>query len=133
LFQCWQGEHQEARQWMIEVRQEIRRHWAKYCGCYQCGLPQTICKTFQTGETCLYRSVMISSIAMMVFGPRPVDSVGYHVYRGWAQRLYEHGVSIDDQTGVARYLGSRYGNEEVFKLAVEFMWLRRAWGEVGGV
>lgn len=133
LFQCSEEGHQEARQWMIEVRRKIRVHWAKYCGCYQCGLPQTICKTFQTGGQCLYRSVMVSAISMMAFGPRAANSAADEVRKGWARRLQEHGVSIDDEEGVARYLGSRYRNEEVFKLAVEFVWLQRAWMEVGGV
>ncbi|KAJ5541863.1 hypothetical protein N7461_007866 [Penicillium sp. DV-2018c] len=132
LSRCSEPRHREARQWMLEVRKEIQNHWDKYCGCYQCGLPQTICKTFQAGEPCKYGSVIISAIAMMAFGPRPPQSIAERVRKAWERRLQEeHGVWIGDREALARHLGSKNGNEEVFTLVAEFLWLLWAWRSRG--
>ncbi|KAJ5563152.1 DEAD/DEAH box helicase [Penicillium sp. DV-2018c] len=132
LKRCSEPGHREARQWMLDVGEEIQNHWDKHCGCYQCGLPQTICKTFQAGEPCKYGSVIISAIAMMAFGPRPPQSIAERVRKAWERRLHEeHGVWIGDREALARHLGSKNGNEEVFTLVAEFLWLLWAWRSRG--
>ncbi|KAJ5138936.1 uncharacterized protein N7515_003784 [Penicillium bovifimosum] len=68
-----------------------------------------------------------SSVAMMAFGPREPNSPADQVRKAWARRLHGFGVEMEDRDALLRYLGSKHGNEEVYKLAVEFLWLQRAW------
>jgi hypothetical protein len=52
------------------------------------------------------------------------------IKEAWGRRLDGHGVSIDNENELVRYLGSRHDGETV-KLVQEYIWVRRRWIEHG--
>jgi len=126
LYQCPYGNDTGAKAWFLHVRRNII--YARFSGCYQCGLPQTICERWKYKGSCIYRGVMISMVAMMVHGDRTEG-----IRQAWQRRLQAFGVDIEDRTAVVGFLGQRHGAEEVNELVQEFLWLRKTWIEVGEI
>lgn len=67
LYHCGDKDSQAARDWMIQMRRQIR--YERYSGCFQCGMPQSICTGWQDGQRCPFRGVLIPIVAIMLFGP----------------------------------------------------------------
>ena len=126
LYQCPYGNDTGAKAWFLHVRRNII--YARFSGCYQCGLPQTICERWKYKGSCIYRGVMISMVAMMVHGDRTEG-----IRQAWQRRLQAFGVDIEDRTAVVGFLGQRHRAEEVNELVQEFLWLRKTWIEVGEI
>ena len=126
LYQCPHGNRTAAKAWFLHVRRHIQ--YAPFSGCFQCGLPQVICRQWQHQGQCAYRGVMISMIAMMVHGDGTEA-----VRQAWQRRLDGFGVDAEDRTAVVGFLGRRHGAEEVNELVQEFVWLRKTWMEVGEI
>ena len=124
LYQCPHGHQTAAKAWFSHVRRHIK--YAAFSGCFQCGLPQTICQRWQHGGSCAYRGVVIAMIAMMVHGNGTEG-----IRQAWQRRLRGFGVAAEDHAAVVRFLGQRHGAAEVSELVQEFIWLRKAWMEVG--
>ena len=129
LYQCGaQAQHgnRSAKNWWIRVRRQIR--YATFSGCYGCGMPQSICTRYVSAGTqghCIYRGLLLSGVAVMVYGE------GSEVIKeAWAQRLAGVGVSIGNEEELVRYLGSRHDGETV-KLVHEYIWIRKRWIEHG--
>ncbi|KAL2835553.1 hypothetical protein BJX68DRAFT_275238 [Aspergillus pseudodeflectus] len=125
LYSCRHASSQAAKQWMVQVRRRIR--YARYIGCFTCGMPQTICHGWKGGGGgamgCEFRGVLIPMVASMLYGPW-----GTAMQAAWQRRLQGVGVDSQDVEAVTKWLGQRstHGHSQLFE---SFCWLRGMKGE----
>ena len=114
LYSCVQEDNQVARQWMIQVRGQIR--YARFQACFTCGMPQSICHGWE-GEACQYRGILIPMVAQMVYGG---GLEGMQI--AWQRRLEQFQVPMQDTRQVITWLGqgNQHGWSHLFQ---EFCWL----------
>jgi uncharacterized C2H2 Zn-finger protein len=98
LYHCPQVASQAAQTWMVTVRRQIQ--YARYSGCFRCGMPQTICQRWQDQEECQDRGVLIPMVAMMLYGP----------YQEWIQPAWKRwlagfGIAASNDRQVVQFLG----------------------------
>ena len=131
LYHCTEAISQDAKEWWFMVREGI--HYQRCTACFGCGLPPALCEWSRKPSQCPNRGVMMSMIAMMVYGL--FGRTGQRIRHEWRGRLQAHGV--DDQEGeqMREFFTTRYEGREEVMLGHEFVWLRRKWiedGERGG-
>ncbi|KKZ66219.1 hypothetical protein EMCG_08055 [[Emmonsia] crescens] len=125
LYRCPHEESQEAKRWMMTVRSKIK--YARYSGCFGCGMPQSICNRWKTQGQCPYRGFLIPMMAMMLWG-----CYEEQMKQAWGRRLREFEVDGDDQKAVIEFLGQKVERQgmEHNQLVEMFCWLRRIYQEV---
>ncbi|KAF7142174.1 hypothetical protein CNMCM5793_008815 [Aspergillus hiratsukae] len=124
LYQCQHPDSQTAKKWMKDVRGVIP--YAPLTACYSCGMPQTICRGWENRQRCAYRGMLVSMVAMMLFGPwrSQIEPI-------WQRRLQAMGVDAQDQAQVVQFLGQAHPEQERHnQLFVSFCWLRRLYQEI---
>ena len=126
LYHCGHEDSQGARNWMIQVRQQVR--YERYSGYFQCGMPQSICTSWQDGQPCPFRGILIPMIAMMLLGPFQA-----RIADAWRRRLGSFGVDSADLLQVVEFFGQRVrGSTVEYNCVVDsFCWLRRICIEFG--
>ncbi|KAL2835637.1 P-loop containing nucleoside triphosphate hydrolase protein [Aspergillus pseudodeflectus] len=126
LYLCRHASSQAAKQWMVQVRQKIK--YARYIGCFTCGMPQTICHGWKGAAAtgCEFRGVLIPMVASMLYGPW-----GEGIQAAWQRRLQGVGIDSQDIEAVTKWLGQRstHGHSQLFE---SFCWLRGISQEVEG-
>ncbi|KAL2835610.1 hypothetical protein BJX68DRAFT_273738 [Aspergillus pseudodeflectus] len=125
LYSCRHASSQAAKQWMVQVRWQIR--YARYIGCFTCGMPQTICHGWKGASGCEFRGVLIPMVASMLHGPW-----GTAIQAAWRRRLQGVRVDSQDAEAVTKWLGQRSSTRGHSQLFESFCWLRGVSQEVEG-
>ena len=125
--QCRREESAAAKEMINSVEKKIR--FAKYSGCFWCGVPQEMCNRWEengqgryqrahNGE-CQYKGVLVSGVMGILFG----SEVG--IAERWCKRLAEQGVNEGSIEALVEYLGEKQRLERVESnnLVKEFCWI----------
>lgn len=134
IRECCRPESEAVKEAIRYAEAEIC--YERYAGCWKCGVPQDLCKTWESDgrgryqksaeNRCQYRGTLMGS----VFG----IATGYsHVTTAWMKRLAEHGIYHDlPHQSLVQYLGRKAIKEivEWSNLVEEFCWLTRLLVEV---
>lgn len=133
IRQCWRAESTAAKEMIAKVEKKIR--FAKYSGCFWCGVPQELCNRWEENGQgryqraddgdCQYKGVLVSSAIGLLFGGQE-DMV-----ERWCKRLAEQGVEAESIDGLIEYLGGkqRLDITESNNLVKEFCWITRLLAE----
>lgn len=105
--------------------------FARFSGCFWCGLPQSICSRWEqraeggrwqiSGEECQYAGVLLEGLIGIVLGFQ--SQVGDK----YVDRMRSQGCEIGQQDWWTQYLGKKVevGEVESNKLVWEFLWVAR--------
>jgi RecQ family ATP-dependent DNA helicase len=130
--QCTSLRSAEAHSWAERVATTIQ--FAKYSGCFKCGVPQAICNRWQMKlegagferndlSDCQYARVMIRMLGGIYTGR------GSRIRERWADRMRKWEIDIEDMMAMMRYLQKKHLGEykevqrESNNMVWEFFWL----------
>lgn len=130
LLSCCRPESEKAIEWVKTKRVTMR--YAKYGGCFKCGVPQAICARWTDNGKHgwqLVRDVQCQYYSVLLASMRGIQDGWAEIEVRWKQRLEELRV---DSAKVERYLAGKSAirHAGVLNLAIEFDWLTR---QVDGV
>lgn len=132
LFHCTNAASATARDWYRTNRGQVR--YARYSACFGCGMPQTICLSWQTRGSCGYKHVLLPMYAMMVYSssalvPHGLSRTTIERIQGqWECSLQQREINPSDPSQVVQFLGQEAprGSVRQTELVQGFIWLRRA-------
>ncbi|KAK4221164.1 P-loop containing nucleoside triphosphate hydrolase protein [Podospora fimiseda] len=111
LEECMEEDSGVVRQTVERVRRKIR--WEKYSGCFDCGIPQGICKRYRAkvdggyervqGGSCQFLGVLIESVVSM-WGANSSEAEVF-----FQERMRQRGVEWDglDEGELVKWMGRK--------------------------